>query len=364
MVKYNLIHYPPSIEYERGWDVNAKQRTVELKAEFTDDRVVTRKVAVQEDQHDVEHLVMVVYAEFNEVIEPLQLKNEELFEQMSQCLRGQFLSRYLRLIKDLMPIQRTTAKFKKVLDELVCLVTGPNPRDAVIEALNHGHYMKPKGVTPLKHHERISEIAAYATAVPGTESVVDAHHLKKMIVENNPRSFLKTLFLSGKDYVAMKAEDVTQFYQTIYMLENMHAGGQTKQPRDQPNNNSNKKSRRNNGWKARRQQDTRNGGQASNKFKFNKPSPTSPCPLHGPTHTWGECFDNRRGENYKPAANKSWTRNKNEKGTAKKEQYHVEDVEMSDVEGTPKDIEAHTNAPSIPNTHKRDYDDVMATIWE
>ena len=38
----------------------------------------------------------------------------------------------------------------------------------------------------------------------------------------------------------------------------------------------------------------------SNQFKPLCLSPEDPCPIHGGSHKWKECFDNKFGNNYRP----------------------------------------------------------------
>ncbi|MGH7954665.1 MAG: hypothetical protein ACREOZ_01765, partial [Gloeomargaritales cyanobacterium] len=70
--------------------------------------------------------------------------------------------------------------------------------------------------------------------------------------------------------------------------------------------------------------------------KKSRPDNNNDCPIHGSTHKWGQCFDNRYGENYKPAAStsSSSTASKDKKTAAKgkKDAHALQKVDKSEEE--------------------------------
>ena len=47
------------------------------------------------------------------------------------------------------------------------------------------------------------------------------------------------------------------------------------------------------------------GGRGRGRGGRGGPSPNDPCPLHNGRHTWGECFDNKYGSQYRPPSDRS-----------------------------------------------------------
>ena len=336
----------PCIGYERGWDVGAKVRSVDLEMEFDDGTKKTVQCCIMEDHHDIEYFATHVMAEFRAAIPQLQLVDAELFEYLMKVLKGQSRSKWVKIMNATPAADRTTANFQTKLDELYVSYTGENPRDGLLEALLTGKFMKAKAVAPIKHVERLDEMVAACNELPGTEPQVDERVLKKIIAKNHPAMYTKALFLSGKKLPTIGLAELTQFFQTVFVLESVSGGGNrsTTSNGSPPARGNQKKSRRNNGNRGR-------GGQnnSSNRAtNFNKPRKDDPCPIHGPSHKWGECYDNRYGENYKPAAakNKTW-KNPNSSGKPKPKDQHYADVEMEDAPSN----EAMDADPAVEESH-------------
>jgi len=100
---------------------------------------------------------------------------------------------------------------------------------------------------------------------------------------------------------------------------------------------------------------------------FNKPVATSPCPIHGPSHTWSNCRQNPESGNYNPAKARP-AGNPNQGGfkppnnnrnpsSGRQQAYHHEDASDEEQEDVPNSSSHHENENPDENDENHNIND-------
>ena len=241
-----------------------------------------------------------------------------LYDRLNWCLDEDMSTIYTRIKDGIARANRNEAGFKGTIRNLITdTINRDFPRDDIVEMMQTS-LRKPNDVTPTEHYERFVQLKKCADWTNGTCNVPTDQEIKTYWLRSHPVSMRDNIKLRGlnqdSDLADLKEaldEANTQYHRNRSNQDRNRGRNQDRADGDDNNRNRDRsRSRSRNRSKTARydySQGPRNvnrGNRNSNSkgsSSFNiRTDANAPCPLHpGMNHNWGQCFENRFGENYR-----------------------------------------------------------------
>ena len=256
---------------------------------------------------------------FYDAITMLELTNmQTMYYLFAQTLRGQALMFWNLVVATIgANFVFTLAAFKTHLQAWVGHVATTRTKTALMNFLRSPGFRRPRMMEVNAYFARVRTFNRYIEWIPDPN-----------LPNNIPEAELKILAFNGcpeawrNNFRNANQDPVTATWNQIqsYMVEqqaisnerqdlNAQRQLQQRQPNHNNHNNPNQNRRRpadNRAGHRRSVRQRRTNQHQNNNRNLNnndrlRVRPTDPCPIHNHAHTWGECFLNNEGTNYRPA---------------------------------------------------------------
>ena len=272
---------------------------------------ISISVPIMKSDANFEILFMETYPKIKKAKNLLSWTWPITFSKMSLCLADNLAESFDAIVDQNFPNQnqKTGANFIKALSLLTSkAINCPNPRDDVVELLETG-VKKSNDLSPSDMWERMGELQTLASRLQGTVQSPDDATLKTLFIRAMPTDLRNSLALQGLD-ASSSLDDIKKHLDTADAIyQQKHKGSSSNRTSSSNNNSQSNNSHERDGnrrgrSRSRSRSNNRRGGDRGGRgqgsfAQFNTRDHEAPCPLHRGTHTWGQCFDNRYGSNYR-----------------------------------------------------------------
>ncbi len=248
---------------------------------------------------------------------------EECFRYFRRCLSQQALTYWdteVVTVPGFDPNNPTEDDWTRAIAMLKrSFAGGRHARDHIIEYLASPECRKPLKSTVEDHVRRIKQLIKYANESAGDAiTITTAHQVNKTVFDTFPMNWQLNWHSTGRSLAAIELNDLIEYMAQQKVAADYQRPSNSR--KNQRNNNNNK--RRNDDDEPERFGSFKNRPKRNNNNKKPRggkryPHPNDNCPLHPyGSHKWGDCFDNKASDNFKPHnnnqggyGNRSWRRN-------------------------------------------------------
>ena len=279
---------------------------------------VSFDVPVLQDGDNLEKLIREVIPNLKKSKNSMQWTWAVTFDRLHFCLDEEFSDKWATICREDYPnnAQRTEANFRlgirRFCDDAL---NHQNCRDDVVELLQTG-CKKAADVMPHDHWERMKQLKRVTEWTRGLENIPSDDALKVYFFRSMPQSLQSTANLHG--YSA--ASDIDELKEhldaahTEWALKNNNKRGRTNDGNDNGNSNGQgsgnrrrtrtrydySNNRNGGGGRGNRRGYHQGGRGGGHQGRHNRTRFDDHCPRHPHlNHTWGECFDNPDGRNFR-----------------------------------------------------------------
>lgn len=194
--------------------------------------------------------------------------------------------------------ERDTRTHEHFIEDLTKWVKFHESREELDLLLSQQAYMqrlqKPKHLSPTDYKQQFLKLNLLIPVIPGPNSeAFDNAHLRFLFLYAMPKTWRKRYFEVGRVVSEDTIDKMAQFFDRYFKEEGTRTN--TNNAQNSQGNNSNNNKNNNNGTR---------------KSPGGKVGPEDECPLHG-GHKWKDCYDNKRGDKYKPPRNSSGHNHRN-----------------------------------------------------
>ena len=291
----------PCIKYKRSWEPSDEIRTVKIEQYYDDDLVRKETVPLDNGERGIEFFINVTLAEYMKAAEKLTYAGRDLFDNFDRCLTGMAEQRWKRVIRGITDAQKTEARFRQVLQEFYKDWVGEGQRDVLGMWMEH-FMVKPRNATPLEHAQRIYEMSQVHNALDGRRAELDEDGQKHLFFATHPAKFRTEYLKSARSIYTDSFTDVIRFMTILYELEEQGRFGNVQHNAGNKRANEGEKNEMNRFGRGRNQNKRNKNNNDKNKpYDTNLIDVSKDCPIHpGKGHKWAGCFQNPKGDNFKP----------------------------------------------------------------
>jgi hypothetical protein len=198
---------------------------------------------------------------------------------------------------------------------------GEKARDHIIEYMKSDSCRKPKKSTVRDHSRRMQALMKLANEAEGTESPLNEAKFNKILLNSFPSEWKTAFIIGGGNISNMSTEDLINHFSEVKIeYDNKEAKnkgqwsgrGNAGRGFGRGNRQYGQQFRRNfrNGGRGRGFVYGRNPGRGRGGRGGRGPNPEMQCPLHPfSNHLWKNCFENQRGERFRPRQMNNQRRN-------------------------------------------------------
>jgi Reverse transcriptase (RNA-dependent DNA polymerase). len=228
------------------------------------------------------------YKEFLDLQEQAELGDDNvlyLYHMFKRCLKDQALVDWIDITENRPRDQRTVATYAEDIDSFIKYHESRDNEDLIQAQVSYmSKVHKPIKATPSEFRNQLLRLNNLILAIP--DAIVDDQFsnlkIKYLFVESMPANWRREFRKLGKKVRSEELDELAHFFD----MQHEH------DPPTQHGNSSDHKVSKSN---------QSHGGSGGNKQSNGvKIRPNDPCPLHGGTHTWNMCFDNKNGPHFRP----------------------------------------------------------------
>jgi hypothetical protein len=282
------------LPYKSGF-VPSDLSSVKLKQQFEGGSSKDKMCPIFNGEHGIEALLY-VEERFRKIASRTLdwTTGQELFDGFEEVLIDTALTNWEDLILPIEEANKTPEHFEVVLQQLYRKYVGAEARDIQFEYFRT--LRKPLKSNPLDHSSRMLTLSRYGNKLPGNEPALNDDQVKKCIFQSFPAKWQQQFIRSGQRVANTPLSDIVEFMSN----EKSFADSQdTTRAIDKKKAFNEKQDSRGDSYKKRKASNGKNGNLHKKGPRKDELKPDSECPIHG-GHTWNKCFDNSKGENYKP----------------------------------------------------------------
>jgi hypothetical protein len=197
---------------------------------------------------------------------------------------------------------------------------GEKARDHIIEYMKSDSCRKPKKATIRDHSRRMQALMKLANEAEGTESQLNEAKFNKILLNSFPSEWKTAFIIGGGNVSNMNTEELINHFSEVKIEYDNKESKNKRQTWSERGNNRNfgrgnrqynqqfRRNFRNNG-RGRGFINGRNPGRGRGRGGRNL-NPEMQCPLHPfSNHQWKNCFENQRGERFRPYQTNNQGRN-------------------------------------------------------
>lgn len=268
----HAIDYKPKFEH-------SELETVKLSQQYDDGSKKQKYCPVFAGKHGIEALLF-VEERFRKVAAQLEWADSELFDNFEEILVDTAEDDWEDIVGGIPEADRDDTKFDECMEKFYLKYCSNGARETMFEYLST-QCRKPVGEEPRTHVSRMKTLYRYSNKLPGTEPPKTEQQIKMPIFKTFPETWRQTFVRSGKDVTDpnVTLQTIIDFMTTEKAFADKSSDGNKKRKNDGDNKGNEKKKKKN-------EKQTNNG-------------PESECRKHG-NHKWKDCWDNPRGNNYRP----------------------------------------------------------------
>jgi hypothetical protein len=269
------------IDYETEFEHSDLEK-VKLSQQFDDRTKRVKNCPVFSGKYGLESLLY-VEDRFRKVATQLTWTDEELFIGFEEVLLDHAEDEWEDIVQGLAPADRDDDTFDACIQLFYLKYCSEEARDEMFKYLETQQCRKPVGMEPRKHVSRLLTLYRYSNRLPGLEPPKAEEQQKMPIFLSFPESWRKSYILTGRKI----SDPDTSIQSIIDFMTTMKSFA------DKESGNRNKK-RKVGDHKEEKME-------AKNKNKNKTSGPEAPCKKPGHRgHKWKDCFDNPRGNNFRP----------------------------------------------------------------
>ena len=283
------------MEYKSKIDGDVEKDKVKLTMDFSDNTKRTKYVPSFDGSKGIEHL-MFVEERFRKAAEKLLLENEELFEYFNEILLGNAQMEWDLLEQTIPEAEKTTDRFwSTIQNQFYRKYCSSDARDVMFEYLA-SKCRKPVGMEPRDHANRMQILYRYSNKLPGLEPPKSVEQQKLLIFRTYPESWRRDYIRAGQKVENDTLQDIVDFMTNEKGFADAEHGDKKNKNKREPTHNleNTDRKRQGNGRHNFR------GNHARGRQQKRIVGSNDPCPHHFGNHTWGQCFDNPDGINFRP----------------------------------------------------------------
>ena len=207
-----------------------------------------------------------------------------LYHMFKRCLKDQALVDWIDITEDRPRDQRTVDTYSTDVDTFIKYHESRDNEDLIQAQVSYMSKLhKPIKSTPSEFRNHLLRLNNLILAIP--DAIADDQFsnlkLKYLFVEAMPANWRREFRKMGKKIRSEEFDELAHFFD----MQHEHDPPSNAEV---PNGKLSKTIRS-------------NSGSGSNQSGV-KIRPNDPCPLHGGTHTWNMCFDNKNGPHFRPPA--------------------------------------------------------------
>jgi hypothetical protein len=227
------------------------------------------------------------YKELLDLQEQAELGDDNapyLYHMFKRCLKDQALIDWNDITEERPRGQRTIDTYSADVDAFIKYHESRDNEDLIQAQVSYmSKIHKPVKAAPSEFRNQLLRLNNLILAIP--EAVADDQFsnlkIKYLFVEAMPAAWRREFRKMGKKIRSEELDELAHFF------DMQHEHDPPAQHNDISNGKMSKPNRSHNG----------NSGSNQSGVKIR---PNDPCPLHGGTHTWNMCFDNKNGPNFHP----------------------------------------------------------------
>ena len=280
------------MDYKSKIEENVEKDKIKLTMDFNDGTKKTKHVPSFDGSKGIEHLLF-VEERFRKAAEKLALENEELYEFFGEIVTGNAQMEWDLIEQELNEDEKTTERFWELIhNQFYRKYCSSDARDVMFDYLSN-KCKKPVGMEPRDHVNRMRILYRYSNQLPGLEPIRTAEQQKLSIFRTFPESWRRSYIRAGRRVENDSLQEIVDFMTN----EKGFADAEQKERKgkfktETGNNNDSMERKRNIGGRGPK------GGRGKTPKKI--VGSNDPCPHHFGNHTWGQCFNNPDGMNFRP----------------------------------------------------------------